>query len=311
MEMTQTSIDNDFTSNSSNGEDNGPPELFCASSMAVLEDSCATAQSCKNEPCPSNQFCFPYTCAATISHTNVATATTSSPKPTVQTASASQKDLQSSTSAQLPELVNGNILGKANTCLCGEAYLDPKAKVFFAGEEVSCHELESTILVKGGNFWSRKETLCSQQSSYSTTCCVDAFHRATDEKASENALDGAADGENILGPCNLCQSNGTPFDMKESAQVSYNGEVQTCLEVNQSLNTRREQSNQHCTDVPILLFEQCCETVDTATNSMRTRSPETYLWFTSAASSNINSTRNFRFLLIAGLLFMRSSFGGL
>jgi hypothetical protein len=45
-------------------------QLFCASTKEELEMSCATAQSCISEPCPSKMFCFPFTCAGAVEDDN-------------------------------------------------------------------------------------------------------------------------------------------------------------------------------------------------------------------------------------------------
>jgi hypothetical protein len=37
-------------------------QLYCAATIAELEISCATAQSCTDGPCPSGSFCFPFEC---------------------------------------------------------------------------------------------------------------------------------------------------------------------------------------------------------------------------------------------------------
>jgi len=42
--------------------DTDSPELYCASSMAELEISCSSAQSCSDGPCPKGLFCFPFIC---------------------------------------------------------------------------------------------------------------------------------------------------------------------------------------------------------------------------------------------------------
>lgn len=43
------------------------PDLFCASSMDDLHASCASAQSCNDGPCPAGLYCFPFTCASSVS----------------------------------------------------------------------------------------------------------------------------------------------------------------------------------------------------------------------------------------------------
>ena len=49
------------------------------------------------------------------------------------------------------------------------------------------------------------------------------------------------------------------INTKSNERVSYNGEVKTCLEVHHFLNSRREQSSEHCIDAKGELFDQCCE----------------------------------------------------
>ena len=51
------------------------------------------------------------------------------------------------------------------------------------------------------------------------------------------------------------------FDMNSNMMVSYDGEVQTCLEVSYALYARREQSSEHCTAAQEELFGQCCQAI--------------------------------------------------
>ena len=41
-------------------------QLLCASSTAELESSCTSALSCSEGPCPSGQYCFPFTCEVSV-----------------------------------------------------------------------------------------------------------------------------------------------------------------------------------------------------------------------------------------------------
>mmetsp|Transcript_23553 Transcript_23553/g.50865 ORF Transcript_23553/g.50865 Transcript_23553/m.50865 type:complete len:1125 (+) Transcript_23553:119-3493(+) len=128
--------------------------------------------------------------------------------------------------------------------LCGESSLDWEAVIFFSGEEVRCHEFDSKILAEQGI--SSDSTKCeTSQKIYSATCCIQSPEK----------------------PCNLCNSNhGTQFNINHNARVSYDGQVKTCLEVHNSLQSRREQSSDHCIDAQGKLFDQCCEAIITAAN---------------------------------------------
>jgi len=121
--------------------------------------------------------------------------------------------------------------------LCGDSDIDWKATVVFSGGEVSCHELDSKIFVDAGI--DKDSPRCeSSQNLFDKTCCIQAPEK----------------------PCNLCRSsNGKYFNTKSNERVSYNGEVKTCLEVHHFLNSRREQSSEHCIDAKGELFDQCCK----------------------------------------------------
>jgi len=126
--------------------------------------------------------------------------------------------------------------------LCGDTNLNWEASVYFSGEEVLCHELDSKIFVEEGI--SADSQRCEMSRSfYAGNCCI-----VPPEE-----------------PCNLCSSNGVHFGMNSAVEVSYEGEVKTCLEVYHSLFSRREQSSDHCTDTQGQLFDQCCEEVVTKT----------------------------------------------
>lgn len=120
--------------------------------------------------------------------------------------------------------------------LCGDKNLDWKASVYFSGEEVLCHELDSKIFAEEG-IGSDSSRCEMSRSFYASTCCI--------EPPSE--------------PCNLCSFNGYYFNMKSTAEVSYGGTAQTCLEVYHSLYARQEQGSEQCTDAQGTLFDQCCE----------------------------------------------------
>ena len=122
--------------------------------------------------------------------------------------------------------------------LCGDSDLDWGAIVFISGEEILCEDLESNFFVEEGI--SSDSPRCENiQSFYSGTCCIQAPEK----------------------PCNLCMSNGMDFDMNSNMMVSYDGEVQTCLEVSYALYARREQSSEHCTAAQEELCGQCCQAI--------------------------------------------------
>ena len=97
--------------------------------------------------------------------------------------------------------------------LCGDSNIDWEATVYFSGEEVACHELDTNIFVEEG--MSSDSSRCEMcRSFYAETCCVQVPEK----------------------PCNLCTSQtGDHFNMNTNARVSYDGQVKTCLEVYHSL----------------------------------------------------------------------------
>jgi len=184
--------------------------------------------------------------------------------------------------------------------LCGDLSLDWDASVFFSGEEILCHELDSKIFVGGGI---NADSLQCEQSQrlYAGTCCI---------QAPKN-------------PCHLCNSNGVNFNTKSNIRVSYAGEVKTCLDMYHSLSARREQSSEHCIDAQGELFGQCCESIDsqtipddssdgaspspTMTPTTQKPNPEFNNWYaggllSSSASSIMVSFRPFCLLFTVGLM---------
>jgi len=121
--------------------------------------------------------------------------------------------------------------------LCGDSNIDWEATVYFSGEEVACHELDTNIFVEEG--MSSDSSRCEMcRSFYAETCCVQVPEK----------------------PCNLCTSQtGDHFNMNTNARVSYDRQVKTCLEVYHSLYSRREQTSEHCAVAQGQLFDQCCE----------------------------------------------------
>lgn len=185
--------------------------------------------------------------------------------------------------------------------LCGDSNLDWEATVYFSGEEVLCHELDSKIFVEEGI--SSDSSRCEMsQNFYAGTCCIQAPEQ----------------------PCNLCSSNGIHFNMNSNTRVSYDGEVKTCLEVYHSLYSRRDQSNEHCTAAQGELFDQCCEAISSQTipdggigeraSPSPTKSPTTNKptpnfdsWYTagslsSPASTFMDSIGSFSLLMAVGLM---------
>jgi len=123
--------------------------------------------------------------------------------------------------------------------LCSDSNLDWEAIIFFSGEEMLCHELDKKKLVEAGI--SSDSPRCEMtQRVYSETCCNQAPEK----------------------PCNICKStSGIQFNMNSNARVAYDGEVKTCLELYNSLHSRREQSSEHCVDAHGELFDQCCRAI--------------------------------------------------
>ncbi|KAL9184834.1 hypothetical protein ACHAXT_002611 [Thalassiosira profunda] len=63
---------------------NAGPQLYCAATMSDLVGSCASAQSCASDPCPSGLFCFPFTCTASAGQAQETPANTDSEPATAE-----------------------------------------------------------------------------------------------------------------------------------------------------------------------------------------------------------------------------------
>ena len=126
---------------------------------------------------------------------------------------------------------------KCSLCGDGSSHLAWESTVYFSGQEVKCHELDSKKFVEEG-IASGSARCEMSQSFYASTCCITPPER----------------------PCNLCRSkSGDFFNMNSETKVSFGGEIKTCLEVYHSLYARHEQSDGHCTNTQDELFDQCCE----------------------------------------------------
>ena len=193
--------------------------------------------------------------------------------------------------------------------LCGDSSLDWDASVFFSGEELSCHELESNIVLEKA-FSEQCET---NQRLYFGACCIEV---------PEN-------------PCHLCNSDGFRLNMESPGKVSHLGEEKTCLDVHHYLHEREEESSRHCIEAQGELFDLCCESSQTTlysfgaslpidmqaapkrgsggvsppltTSTPQNHSPEFMSWYAGQLSSNaqpcLASISSFPFLAV-GLMIM-------
>ena len=121
--------------------------------------------------------------------------------------------------------------------ICGELQVDSDATVFYNGAELSCAELDDQVLTEDGITMGSDKCLTSQEL-YSATCCIDPPQD----------------------PCNLCRSGDNDLPLKSDVKVvSMTGETETCLEVSQSLQSRREQSSWQCRSSQKELQAKCCD----------------------------------------------------
>lgn len=155
-----------------------------------------------------------------------------------------------------------------------------EATVFYSGVELSCHDLDSKIFVEKA-IVSDTPTCQTSQDSYSEFCCIQPLEE----------------------PCDICSMNGVSFQMIDDMEISYEGNARTCLEVHNSLYSRREQSSELCISAQGNFFDQCCDDIndrqplsDVSKYSV-SRSPTMALsspkpteqfesWYTGALSSN-------------------------
>jgi hypothetical protein len=139
-----------------------------------------------------------------------------------------------------------------NKCsICGDAYVDWGATVFYDGNEVSCLELEGEFREKG--IAAGSATCLTSQQLYSTSCCV---------IPPEN-------------PCNLCPSDDNDFRLQSEIKVvSATGETKSCLEVFQSLLARTEQSSAQCLSSRKELQAKCCGVGTYDDNNVLVPSPD-------------------------------------
>ena len=164
--------------------------------------------------------------------------------------------------------------------LCGDSDLLWEATVFYSGVELSCHDLDSKIFVEKG-IASDTPSCKTSQDSYSGFCCLQPLEE----------------------PCDICSMNGVSFQMIDDVQISYEGKAHTCLEVHNSLYSRREQSSELCISAQGNFFDQCCDDISNRqpisddTKFAASRSPTTSLpsskpteqfesWYTGALSSD-------------------------
>lgn len=123
--------------------------------------------------------------------------------------------------------------------LCGDSDLLWEATVFYSGVELSCHDLDSKIFVEKG-IASDTPTCKTSQDSYSGFCCMQPLEE----------------------PCDICNMNGVSFQMIDDMRISYEGKSHSCLEVHNSLYSRREQTSELCISAQGNLFDQCCDDIN-------------------------------------------------
>lgn len=117
--------------------------------------------------------------------------------------------------------------------------MDSDATIFYEGTELSCAELEDKVFIEDDITMGSDICLTSREL-YSATCCIDP----------------------PKDPCNLCRSGDNNFPLKSNGNVkvvSMTGETQSCLEVSQSLLSRREQSSWQCRSSQKELQAKCCD----------------------------------------------------
>jgi len=131
--------------------------------------------------------------------------------------------------------INANVPAKCS--ICGDLQVDNDATIFYDGRELSCTELEDKVFLLVGIAMGSENCLASQEL-YSATCCIDP----------------------PVNPCNLCRSGDNDFPLKSEVNVvSAAGETESCLEVFQSLLSRREQSSWQCRSSQKELQAKCCD----------------------------------------------------
>jgi len=132
---------------------------------------------------------------------------------------------------------------RSDCSLCGDSSLDLDASVFFSGEAVSCHELESRVMLEEDTI----EQCETHQRLYFGICCI---------QVPEN-------------PCHLCNSkDGSRLNMESNSRVSYAGEVKTCVDMYHFLYARQEESSEHCIGAQGELFDLCCESTESRTTPL-------------------------------------------
>lgn len=196
--------------------------FFCGTKFADIKRKCLLSKPCPggfaSRFCDDKEGCFSVpSCAAEYSVATPSNLLSSPPPPNtnfIQAADHASDDCS----------------------LCGDSHLDWDASVFFLGEELSCHELESKIMLENAI----SEQCKTNQRLYFGTCCI---------QAPEN-------------PCHLCNSNGSRLNMKSNSRVSYAGEVTTCLDMYHFLYAWQEESSEHCIGAQGELFDLCCESTD-------------------------------------------------
>ena len=117
--------------------------------------------------------------------------------------------------------------------ICGENDLDWDVFVNYDGKNMSCGDFNEIF---------REEAVTDDaeqcdvlKADYSSTCCY----------ASPTTS------------CQLCKQDGTYFEVKESAEVDFNGPT-TCLEVANFLSRRTEDTDPVCAVTQTSLFNECC-----------------------------------------------------
>ncbi len=152
--------------------------------------------------------------------------------------------------------------------------------MFYSGVELNCHDLDSKIFVEKG-IASDTPTCKTSQDAYSGFCCIQPLEE----------------------PCDICNMNGVSFQMTDNMKIFYEGKSHTCLEVHNSLYSRREQTSEICISAQGNLFDQCCDDINDrqpqsdVSKYSATRFPTMALpspkptgqfesWYTGALSSN-------------------------
>lgn len=135
--------------------------------------------------------------------------------------------------------------------MCEDMQPNWDASVYFSGEDLKCNEFD--LLFREESVTKESPRCQMSRDLYSEECCL----------------------QSLNSPCDVCNTQVSGKHLTSSTEVSYEGDMTTCLAVYTHLLSSVEKDTDTCARAQRDLVEQCCESVGEGhSNSSYDRAPE-------------------------------------